>query len=78
MVKVSSSLTAGKIWVDMMRALIDRNKWAPEPFPRPDGLVVTRVPNVGNVRSGQRDHDEVFVEGHEGRGFLDMDWKKPD
>lgn len=78
MVKVSSSLTAGKIWVDMMRALIDRNKWAPQPFPRPDGLVVTRVPNVGNVRAGERDHEEVFVEGHEGRGFLDMDWKMPD
>ena len=77
MVKVSSSLTAGKIWVDMMHALAERNRWDPKPFPRPDGVVVKRIPSVGGIR-GQADHDEVFLEGHEDRGLLDMDWTRPD
>jgi penicillin-binding protein 1C len=78
MVKVSSSLTAGKVWVDMMHALIERNHWAPVPFPRPDGVVVKRIPNVGGTRPGQADHDEVFLEGHEDRFLLDIDWMRPD
>lgn len=77
MLKVSSSLTAGKIWVDMMQALIDRNHWSPEAFPRPDGVVVKRIPNVGSVHPGP-DHEEVFLEGQENRGLLDMNWMQPD
>ena len=37
MVKVSSSLTAGRIWVEMMQALIERKRWAPDPWPKPGG-----------------------------------------
>jgi penicillin-binding protein 1C len=77
MQKVSSSLTAGKIWVDMMQTMIDRNHWSPEPFPRPDGVVVKRIPSVGGVRP-QADHEEVFLEGHEERFLLDMNWMQPD
>ena len=77
MVKVSSSLTAGKIWVDMINALIARYDWPPTPFPRPDGLVVTRVPNVGGARP-PGDHEEIFLPGQE-RGFqLELDWMRPD
>ncbi|MCC6174667.1 MAG: PBP1A family penicillin-binding protein [Chloroflexi bacterium] len=78
MTKVSSSLTAGKMWVDMMNALIERNHWEPVPFPRPDGLIVKRVPNVGNSRPGQTDHEEVFLPGHEEHYLLQMDWMRPD
>jgi membrane peptidoglycan carboxypeptidase len=35
MVKVSSSLTAGKVWVEMIQALIERKRWPPEPWARP-------------------------------------------
>jgi hypothetical protein len=78
MVKVSSSLTAGKLWVDMIDALIRRYDYEPVPFPRPDDIVVTRVPNVGVSRPGQADHEEVFLPGHEDRFLLDMDWRQPD
>jgi len=40
MVKTSSSLTAGKVWVEMMRALIERKRWEPAPWPVPDGVIV--------------------------------------
>ena len=92
MVRVSSSLTAGKFWVDMMRALIDRYQWEPTPFPRPEGLVVTRVPNVGISRPSspnfplwrdpdapkEPDHEEVFLPGHAERFLLEMDWRRPE
>jgi len=78
MQKVSSSLTAGKVWVEMMRALIERNTWPPEPWPRPEGIIVTRIPNVGGTRPGQSDHEEVFLDGQEQRGTLEMDWTRPD
>ena len=78
MVKVSSSLTAGKMWVDMMNALIARYQYPPDPWPRPDGIVVRRIPNVGNTRPGQRDHEEVFLAGQERRYLLEIDWRKPD
>ena len=77
MQKVSSSLTAGKIWVDMMHALFDRNHWAPDVFPRPEGVIVKRIPSVGGVR-GDGSHEEVFLEGHEEHPLLDMDWMRPD
>ena len=77
MVKTSSSLSAGRIWSDMMRALIERNNWPPDPWPRPDGVVVKQVQG-GGIRGGYTVYDEVFVEGHEDRIVLDMDWKRPD
>ena len=78
MVKVSSSLTAGKLWVDMMHALAARYGWPPTAFPRPEGLEVTRVPNIGITRPGQADHEEVFLPGHEEHPLLEMDWTRPD
>jgi membrane peptidoglycan carboxypeptidase len=79
MVKVSSSLTAGKVWVEMMQGLIARNGWPPEPWSVPDGVTVTRIPNVGSTRPGQADHEEVFLAGQENqRGTLEMDWTRPD
>jgi penicillin-binding protein 1C len=78
MVKVSSSLTAGKVWVEMIQALIERNQWAPEPWPVPEGVTVTRIPNVGSTRAGQPDHEEVFLSGQENRGTLQMDWTRAD
>jgi hypothetical protein len=78
MVKVSSSLTAGKLWVDMMNALIERYHYEPASFPRPDGVIVKRIPNVGVTRPGQADHEEVFLPGHEEQFRLEMDWRQPD
>jgi penicillin-binding protein 1C len=78
MVKVSSSLTAGRMWVDMMHALIERNHWPRTPWPRPDGVVTRQIVAPGGVRGGQSLHDEVFLEGHEERTLLDMDWMRPD
>ena len=78
MVKVSSSLTAGKMWVDMMNSLITRYDYAPDAFPVPDGVIVKRIPNVGNARPGQRDHEEVFLPGHEDQFVLNMNWQKRD
>jgi hypothetical protein len=78
MVKVSSSLTAGKVWVEMMQAMIERNQWAPEPWPVPEGVTVTRIPNVGSTRAGQTDHEEVFLTGQENRGTLEMEWTRAD
>jgi membrane peptidoglycan carboxypeptidase len=78
MVKVSSSLTAGKMWVDMMNALIARYQYPPDPWPRPEGVVVRRIPNVGSTRPGQRDHEEVFLAGQERRYLLEIDWRRPD
>jgi len=69
MAKVSSSLTAGKVWVEMMRALIERNRWEPVPWPVPEGVVVTPGP-------GGR--EEVFVEGQAQGGTLEMDWMRPE
>jgi penicillin-binding protein 1C len=77
MIKTSSSLTAGKIWADMMQALIARYDLPPTPFPRPDGVIVTRIPNVGATRP-PGDHEEVFLPGHEDRSLLNMDWTRPD
>jgi membrane peptidoglycan carboxypeptidase len=78
MVRVSSSLTAGKLWVDMIEALSRRFGYDPEPFPRPDGVILKRIPNVGVTRPGQADHEEVFLPGHEDHPLLEMDWRQPD
>jgi penicillin-binding protein 1C len=77
MVKVSSSLTAGKVWVEMMQALIARNQWPPEPWTVPEGVTVKRIPNVGSTRPGQPDHEEVYLTGQESRGTLEMEWTRP-
>jgi membrane peptidoglycan carboxypeptidase len=76
MVKVSSSLTAGKMWLQMIQALVERNGWEPVPFPRPDGVVVTRVPSVGGGRKTP-DREEVFLPGRDQRPLLQMDWMRP-
>jgi membrane peptidoglycan carboxypeptidase len=78
MVKVSSSLTAGKIWVEMMNAMIDRYQLEPVPFERPEGVIVTQVPNVGVARPGAPTHEEVFLPGAEQRFLLEIDWMRPD
>ena len=78
MVKTSSSMTAGKIWVDLMQALAERKGWAPDSFPRPDGVVVKRVPNASGARPDVADREEVFLQGQERTFTLDMDWKRPD
>jgi penicillin-binding protein 1C len=75
MVKTSSSLTAGRIWVEMMRALIERKRWDPVDWPKPEGVVIRQLPGVGGM---QGLHDEVFLEGHEDRFLLEMDWMRPD
>ena len=69
MVKVSSSLTAGKVWVEMMQALIERNRWEPAPWPLPEGIV---------VKPGPGGREEVFVEGQAQGGTLEMDWMRPE
>jgi penicillin-binding protein 1C len=74
MQKVSSSLTAGKLWVEMMQTLIDQFDYPPVEFQQPDGMRVERIRNVGNVRPGQPDHEEVFLAEQKGRGILDMNW----
>jgi penicillin-binding protein 1C len=78
MVKVSSSLTAGKVWVEMVQALAERKRWPPEPWARPDGLIVRQIPSAGGTRGGQSVYEEVFLEGHEERFVLEMDWTRPD
>jgi membrane peptidoglycan carboxypeptidase len=92
MVRVSSSLTAGKFFVDMIQALIDRFDYEPVSFPRPDGVMVTRVPNVGNARPSSpnilgwrgaeapvdTDYEEVFMPGRDEQFLLETDWRRPD
>jgi penicillin-binding protein 1C len=78
MVKTSSSLTAGKVWVDMMNALIARNQWAPDSFPVPDGVEVRRIRNVSGARPGQANYDEVFLPGQQEGTRLQMNWTQPD
>jgi membrane peptidoglycan carboxypeptidase len=75
MVKTSSSLTAGRIWVEMMRALIERKRWEPVPWPKPEGVVIRQMAGMGGM---QGLHEEVFLEGHEERILLEMDWTRPD
>lgn len=77
MVKVSSSLTAGKVWVETIRALAERKRWSPDPWPKPEGVVVKQIPASGGMR-GQSTYEEVFIEGHEDRSVLTMDWMRPD
>jgi penicillin-binding protein 1C len=78
MQKVSSSLTAGKMWVEMMQALIERNHWPPDPWPVPDGIVTRQIVGTGGIRGPLGVHDEVFLEGHEDRTLLEMGWMRPD
>ena len=77
MVKTSSSLTAGKIWADMMKALIERKNWPPTDWPRPDGIVVRQITGPG-IRGPLNPYNEMFVAGHEDRTLLTMDWMRPD
>ncbi len=78
MVKVSSSLTAGKIWLETINSLIEKNGWEPEPFPVPDGLVFKQVPNHSGARPGGGTREEVFVSGNEAINPLETDWSRPD
>src|SRR5439155_15844630 len=72
MVKTSSSLTAGKVWVDMMNALINRYGWAPDAFPVPDGLEFRQIRHVSGARPGIADYDEVFLPGQQEGARLEM------
>jgi membrane peptidoglycan carboxypeptidase len=78
MSKTSSSLTTGKLWADLMNALIARNGWPPTPFPVPDGVQIVRIPNIGGARPGQRDHEDVLLPGQKPGGLLEMNWQQPD
>lgn len=78
MVRVSSSLTAGKIWVEIINALIDRYQLPPDAFPVPEGLIFRQVSNSGTTRRGQRVREEVFVPGNERGTLLEIDWRRPD
>ncbi|MGE3913335.1 MAG: hypothetical protein AB7K36_28550, partial [Chloroflexota bacterium] len=74
--KVSSSLTAGRVWVEMIRTLAERKRWSPDPWPVPDGVVVKRIPSAGG--RGESSYEEVFIEGQEERTVLNLDWMRPD
>lgn len=78
MSRTSSSLTAGRIWVDLIQALIARNDYPPTSFPRPEGVLVKRVPNTSAARPGLPDREEVFVQGQERIFQLELDWQRPD
>ena len=78
MVRTSSSLTAGRVWVDMMNALIERHGWEPEAFPVPEGVAVRRVRNTSGTRPGARDYEEVFLPGQQEGFRLEMNWMQPD
>lgn len=78
MVKVSSSLTAGKLWLEMMDALINRYHYGPVPFERPDGVEVVRILNIGGTRFDARDHEEVLAPGRNESFLLEMNWMAPD
>ena len=77
MVKVSSSLTAGKIWVETINGLIGKYGWQPEEFPVPDGLVFKPVPNRSGARPGGGTRQEVFVTGNEAINLLETNWSAP-
>jgi penicillin-binding protein 1C len=77
MQRVSSSLTAGRIWVDTMNALISRYGWPPEEFERPAGVITKRVQNVSGARPGAADYEGVFLPGNEEPFRLQMDWIQP-
>jgi len=78
MVKVSSSLTAGKMWVDMMHALVARYQYPDTPWPVPDGVTFETIKNVGGTRPGQSTHEEVFLDGQDQQVLLNMNWMQPD
>jgi penicillin-binding protein 1C len=76
MVKVSSSLTAGKIWVETIQALIAKNKWEPEHFRMPEGIVFRQVRSSGGARPRGGMREEVFLPGSQQGGLLEMDWRR--
>jgi membrane peptidoglycan carboxypeptidase len=78
MVKVSSSLTAGKIWVELINELIAKNGWEPEEFPVPDDLIFRQVPNASATRPGRGTREEVFLPGNERSTLLETNWSSPD
>jgi penicillin-binding protein 1C len=78
MVKTSSSLTAGKVWVDMMNALISRYGWTPDAFPVPEGVEFRQIRNVSGARPGVSDYQEVFLPGQQEGARLQMNWMQPD
>jgi membrane peptidoglycan carboxypeptidase len=75
--KTSSSLTAGKVWVDLMGLLVERYGWEPVSFPRPDGLEVVQVPTLGGARPGQQSYEEVFLPGQQRRYALEQAPRRP-
>jgi membrane peptidoglycan carboxypeptidase len=75
MTKTSSSLTAGKVWTEMMHALIERKQLPPDSWPVPEGIERHMVPATGG-RQGP--YEEVFLQGQGGPSELTMDWMRPD
>jgi len=79
MVKVSSSLTAGKVWVDTMKALWTKYDWAPDEFPVPDGVIVVTEAERDGARPNPAPHQEVYLPGQQDRrALLEMNWRQPD
>ncbi len=79
MVKVSSSLTAGRVWVDLIQALVAEYDWPPEEFAQPDGVVIVQDSSRNGARPGGGPRKEVYLPGQvDQRVFLDMDWRAPD
>jgi membrane peptidoglycan carboxypeptidase len=76
MVKVSSSLTAGKIWVETIQALIAKNGWEPQDFPMPEGVIFRQVRNTGAARPAGGMREEVFLPGNEQGRLIELDWSR--
>src|ERR671933_2314554 len=59
-----SSMTAGKIWPETMRASFETLRLAPEDFPRPEGLVSQQVCGDTAMRPGEPScRNDLFIEG---------------
>jgi membrane carboxypeptidase/penicillin-binding protein PbpC len=79
MVKVSSSLTAGKVWVDTIMALAAEYNWSPDEFPVPDGVIVVPEAPTSGARPQALPHTEVYLPGQQERpALLNMNWMQPD
>jgi membrane peptidoglycan carboxypeptidase len=79
MVKVSSSLTAGKVWVDTINGLIKTYSLEPEDWPVPDGVELVTETGRSGARPNAVPHTEVYLPGQRDQhAILDMDWRRPD
>jgi penicillin-binding protein 1C len=76
MQKTSSSLTAGKLWIDLVQAVAEYYRYPAVPFPVPEGMVVGPAPSVGGGRTTPT-HEEVLLPGQRPRTTLEMNWMAP-